>query len=62
MFGILDSLIAMISGRSSMKRSRKTNTNYYRTTVKPLKSRYSYCDEVDKRMIDRAKRRRSQNR
>jgi len=62
---IVDVLLGIFrkGGRGrSVKRKREVNTKYHTITVKPLKSRYSYANEVDNRMIDRAKRRRGQNR
>lgn len=58
MNGMIDALIGLISGRGrSVKRKREVNTKYHITTVKPLESRYSYGSEIDKRTINRARRR-----
>lgn len=60
MFNIIDAIIGMFT--SSKKRSKEVNTKFHIETVKPLKSRYSYASEVDKRDIERAMRRRGQKR
>lgn len=63
--GIIDMLLGILgkSGKGrSVKRKREVNTAYHKVTVKPLKSNYSYASDVDNRSIERAKRRRGNNR